>query len=69
MLTSALLSEGNLKLKSLIVKNIANNRAKRNLERLWRYCALGGGFYVFKHEYITLFRKAADNPPRMRERK
>ena len=68
MLTSALLAEGNLKLKSLIVKNIANNRAKRNLERLWRYRALAGGFYVFKHEYIALFRKAAD-PPRTRERK
>ena len=68
MLTSALLAEGNLKLKSLIVKNIANNRAKRNLERLWRYRALAGGFYVFKHEYIALFRKNADLP-RMSERK
>lgn len=61
MLTSALMTEGSLKLKSLIVKNIANNRAKRNLERLWRYRALKGGFYIFKHEYIALFQKTRDH--------
>lgn len=44
-------------LKSVIVKNMAGNRAKRNLEKLWRYRALKGGFYVFKHEYILLFQK------------
>lgn len=46
-----------LKLKSILVKNIVNNRAKRNQERLWRYRALAGGFYIFKHEYILLFQK------------
>ena len=44
-------------LKSIIVKNMMNNRAKRNNESLWRYRALGGGFYIFKHEYILLFQK------------
>jgi len=34
-----------------------NNRAKRNQENLWRYRALVGGFYVFRHEYILLFQK------------
>jgi len=24
---------------------------------LWRYRALAGGFYVFKHEYIFIFQK------------
>jgi len=24
---------------------------------LWRYRALVGGFYIFKHEYIFLFKK------------
>ena len=47
----------NLILKSIIVKNMMNNRAKRNNESLWRYRALGGGFYIFKHEYILLFQK------------
>ena len=46
-----------LKLKSVLVKNMANNRAKRNQEHLWRYRALVGGFYIFKHEYILLFQK------------
>jgi hypothetical protein len=47
-----------LTLKSIIVKNMVNNRAKINQEQLWRYRALVGGFYIFKHEYILVFRKA-----------
>ncbi|MBU2511992.1 DNA methylase [bacterium] len=46
-----------LRLKSVVVKNMVNNRAKRNQEQLWRYRALAGGFYVFRHEYILLFQK------------
>jgi DNA modification methylase len=44
-------------LKSTIVKNMAGNRAKLNQEALWRYRALAGGYYIFKHEYIFLFKK------------
>jgi len=44
-------------LKSLIVKNFDETRAKRDQKQLWRYRALVGGFYIFKHEYIFLFRK------------
>ncbi|MCL4403891.1 site-specific DNA-methyltransferase [Patescibacteria group bacterium] len=47
----------NLRLKSILVKNMANNRAKINQEKLWRYRALVGGFYIFKHEYILIFQK------------
>src|SRR3989344_388593 len=50
-------ANGDLKLKSILVKNMVNNRAKRNLENLWHYRALVGGFYIFKHEYILLFQK------------
>lgn len=46
-----------LKLKSILVKNMVANRAKRNLENLWRYRALSGGFYIFRHEYILLFKR------------
>ncbi len=49
--------EAGFKLKSLIVKNMAGNRAKRNLEQLWRFRALSGGFFVFKHEYVMVFEK------------
>jgi len=46
-----------LKLKSILVKNMVNNRSKLNQEHLWRYRALVGGFYIFKHEYILVFKK------------
>lgn len=45
------------KLKSIIVKNFEDTTAKRNQKELWRYRALVGGFYIFKHEYIFLFQK------------
>jgi len=51
------MKNSNLKLKSILVKNMAGNRAKRNQEHLWGYRALVGGFYIFKHEYILLFQK------------
>ncbi len=44
-------------LKSIIVKNFEETRAKRNQKELWRYRALVGGFYIFKHEYVMLFKK------------
>lgn len=44
-------------LKSIVVKNFDETRAKRDQKQLWRYRALVGGFYIFKHEYIFLFRK------------
>lgn len=45
------------KLKSTIVKNFDDTKGKRAQKELWRYRALLGGFYVFKHEYIFLFQK------------
>lgn len=44
-------------LKSIVVKNFEGTLGKRNQKELWRYRALAGGFYVFKHEYILVFRK------------
>lgn len=44
--------------KSIIVKNIeGNEKAKGKNANLWRYRALYGGFYIFKHEYIIIFQK------------
>ncbi len=45
------------KLKSTIIKNFEETKGKQNQKELWRYRALLGGFYVFKHEYIFLFKK------------
>ena len=48
------------KTKSIIVKNITGNeKAKGKTGNLWRYRALVGGFYIFKHEYVILFEKPA----------
>jgi SAM-dependent methyltransferase len=44
-------------LKSIVVKDINGTAGKRSQKELWRYRALVGGFYVFRHEYIFLFRK------------
>ncbi|MEW5768543.1 MAG: DNA methyltransferase [bacterium] len=44
-------------LKSVIVKNFEETTGKRHQKELWRYRALVGGFYIFKHEYIFLFKK------------
>jgi hypothetical protein len=44
-------------LKSTIVKNFEDTRAKRDQKQLWRYRALVGGFYIFKHEYVFVFKK------------
>lgn len=46
-----------LKLKSIIVKNFDVTKGKQNQQALWRYRALVNGLYLFKHEYIFLFRK------------
>lgn len=48
------------KLKSMIVKNIAETRGKQNQQAIWRYRALAGGFYIFKHEYILIFKKVTN---------
>ncbi len=44
-------------LKSIVVKNMEGNRAKRNLQNLWRQRAFKGDYYIFKHEYILFFQK------------
>ncbi len=45
------------KLTGIITKNFDDTRGKRDQKELWRYRALAGGFYVFKHEYIFIFKK------------
>jgi len=44
-------------LRSIVVKNFEQTTAKRGQESLWRYRALAGGFYVFKHEYIFVMQR------------
>ena len=49
--------EVGFRLKSIVVKDMQDNRAKRNQENLWRVRALRGGFYIFKHEYVLILKK------------
>ena len=44
-------------LKSIVIKNFDETLGKRQQTALWRYRALAGEFYVFKHEYIFVLRK------------
>lgn len=52
-----LMLEKGFQLKSIVVKNMGETQGKQNRQSIWRYRALAGGFYVFKHEYILLFKK------------
>jgi 16S rRNA G966 N2-methylase RsmD len=46
------------KTKSIVVKNMTGNeRGKGKSSNLWRYRALKGGFYLFKHEYVFILQK------------
>lgn len=52
------MNDAGFKTKSIIVKNIEGNEvAKGKNNNLWRYRALAGGFYIFKHEYVVVFFK------------
>lgn len=56
-LMSALRRTFKCQLKGIIVKDIVGNRAKIGKEALWRYRAMKWGTYIFKHEYIFVFKK------------
>jgi DNA modification methylase len=43
-------------LKSIIIKNMEGNRAKQNKQGIWKYRALSNDYYIFKHEYILIFK-------------
>lgn len=45
------------KLKGIIVKNIEGNRGKIGSQGIWRYRAMQSDYYLFKHEYIFVFKK------------
>ncbi len=45
------------KMKGIIVKNIEGNRGKIGTNNIWKYRALKSDYYLFKHEYIFVFKK------------
>lgn len=46
------------KLKGIVVKDMVGNRGKIGTEALWRYRALKSDNFLFKHEYIFVFKKS-----------
>ena len=46
-----------VKLKGTIVKNIEGSRGKLGVGGIWRWRALNSDYYIFKHEYIFVFKK------------
>ncbi|MFI3227203.1 MAG: DNA methyltransferase [Clostridia bacterium] len=44
-------------LKAILVKNFEDTKGKANQKAIWRYRALASDFFIFKHEYIFVFKK------------
>lgn len=44
-------------LKAILVKNFGETKGKANQQGIWRYRAITNDFYLFKHEYIFVFKK------------
>ena len=51
---------GCFRLLALNIKNVENNERSKKNAGLWRYRSLWHGTSVFKHEYVMIFRKAAE---------
>jgi hypothetical protein len=48
--------------KAIVVKNITGNElGKGRSTNLWRYRALAGGYYIFRHEYVIILQKPERN--------
>jgi len=56
-LMNAIKQEFNCKLKGIVIKDMVGNRAKLGLENLWKSRALKSDNFLFKHEYIYVFKK------------
>ena len=44
-------------LKAILIKNFGETRGKANQQGIWRYRAITNDFFIFKHEYIFIFKK------------
>lgn len=50
-------------LKAILIKNFEETKGKANKKAIWRYRALASDFYIFKHEYILVFKKMKESTP------
>lgn len=47
----------NVKMKGIVIKNIEGNKGKLGTQDIWKYRALQSDYFLFKHEYIFVFKK------------
>ncbi len=57
MIMNAVRQTLKVKMKGVIVKNIEGNRGKLGTQDIWKYRALKSDYFLFKHEYIFVFKK------------
>lgn len=57
LLMNAVKNNFNVKLKGIVIKNIEGNRGKLGTQDIWKYRALQSDYFLFKHEYIFVFKK------------
>ena len=50
----------NVKLKGIVIKNIEGNRGKLGQRNIWQYRAAKSDYFIFKHEYILVFKKEGE---------
>jgi len=53
----ALMQNFKIRLKGIVIKNIEGNRGKLGVQDIWKYRALKSDYFLFKHEYIFVFKK------------
>ena len=56
-LMDAIKKHFNVKMKGVIIKNIEGNKGKLGTYNIWKYRALNSDYFLFKHEYIFVFKK------------
>lgn len=57
MIMNAVKQSLKVKMKGVVVKNIEGNRGKLGKQDIWKYRAMKSDYYLFKHEYIFVFKK------------
>lgn len=56
-LMNAIRQSFNCQLKGIVIKDIVGNRGKLGSENIWKFRALKSDTFLFKHEYIFVFKK------------
>lgn len=57
LIMNAIRQHFKVKMKGIVVKNIEGNRGKLGVQNVWKYRAMRSDYFLFKHEYIFVFKK------------